>query len=107
MAPLWAALSTANSRGAPRDHVWIAQISDALRWLAAFFNDTCGTLTRVFPVLSHFGHGGDVLICTDASPTALGGFLAINGVIVAYFSSSPSDAELGVLGHVGVCAKGQ
>ena len=61
----------------------------------------------MYPLRTHFGRGDDVLICTDASTIALGGFLALRGVIVAYFSSSLSDSELDVLGHVRGCAKGQ
>ena len=93
VAPLWAALAEAER--ANRRFVWKKQCYFAISWISAFFRASGPVLQRYYTCDEHFGRGVDVMICTDASPTGLGAFIAVAGDIKEFFSEplGPLDTQ--------------
>ena len=56
-----------------------------------------GPLSRTYWLSSHVASPSRVEICLDASPWGRGAFLAMDGTITEWFSSSLSDEELAAL----------
>ena len=52
-------------------------------------------MARIFTLGAYLRRGDELIITTDASPWAIGGFLIINGIIAEYFHQAISsfDAE--------------
>ena len=89
VSPIWASLY-ADCGQAPRNCVWTSMIEHSLTWLAAFFLESgTGPLQRIFRVDAHFNRGRRVRITTDASPYGIGGWISIDGVLIAYFFEPP------------------
>ena len=95
VSPFWAALH-ADQGDAPTNCMWTSRVSDSLRWIRAFFHmQSPGPLVRMFTLEAYMNKGIRVRITCDASPWGIGGFLTIDGKIVAYFwdAISPEDQE--------------
>ena len=105
--PLWAALSQQAAGSAPKNCVWTRQIHYSLTWLRAFLRGLAGQLLRTYTVEEYYGTNGDCLICTDASTTGIGGFLATNGCITDYYHDALSADDYRILGQTSDDSKGQ
>ena len=55
-----------------------------LKWMRAFLDGTHGTLSRTYTLAAYLQEGDVVQIVADASPTGLGVFMRINGVVKEY-----------------------
>ena len=82
LQPLWAALY--GPEGKVSGTVWTKQIAHSLTWLRAVFNHSMPGMVRTNHLADFLGHGDKVEIGTDASPWGLGGWLAINNIIVIF-----------------------
>lgn len=94
----WAALS----RGAKADAnptagggiVRLRQIRIALAWFIAFFSHTRGSLERVYPLRDVAPPTQDIpLVCVDASPWGIGGFISTAGAPTRYFCDQITDDD--------------
>ena len=84
---LWAPLYDMRSRcpfGAGR--VWRCALDIPLYWIRAFMSKSRGTLERKYRLSDDLGLGQQYSITTDASPTRMGAWLMIDGVIEEFFS---------------------
>lgn len=91
--PLWAALYSRDSKGAPDNTVWTKQVIVTLRWFQAFFTDGGSRIERFFTAEAYSRTGPIVEIGTDASPWAMGGWLSIDGVIKKFFACRLSEDD--------------
>ena len=73
--------------------VWTKQVEHSLSWLRAFFVEDKYSISTTFQLVDYLRQGDEVVIGTDASPTRLGGWLMINGVITAFFSDAISTKD--------------
>ena len=82
---LWAPIFSAKAR-CPFDEskVWRKTVDVPLAWMRAFLRGARGTLKRIYLLSAYLQEGDLIEIVTDASPTGLGAFLRINGVIVEF-----------------------
>ena len=88
---IWTALQDASSKDPPSTTVWHKQIAHSLSWLDAFFiHDSAlpnrPSIARTFHLEDYRMEGDAVTIGVDASPFRLGGWQAVDGKIVAFFS---------------------
>ena len=85
--------------GAPFDptKVWQRAVLVPLKWMNAFLIKTAGTLYRTYRLVDYLAEGPLHEVTTDASRERLGGFLKIDGVIVACFSSRISELDRKIL----------
>ena len=80
--PLWSALYAEVQ--APPNCIWTKMIKPALTWLKCFFNEEgTGPLRRKFYIKAHYNQGIKIVITTDASPWGMGGYITVDGVIIA------------------------
>ena len=84
--PLWAALYSRDSKGAPDNTVLTKQVIVTLRWFQAFFTDGGNRIERFFSLEAYNRTGPVVEIGTDASPWGMGGWLSIDGSITKFFA---------------------
>ena len=54
---------------------------------------------RHFDVSEFMGSGAQMEVGTDASPYGIGGWLALNGVILRYFAAPLTDDDVEIFGH--------
>ena len=54
-------------------------------------------MTRIFTLDAYLRRGDALIITTDASPWAIGGFLMVNGVITEYFHQAISQSDAGLM----------
>ena len=64
--------------------VWLKAVEVPLKWMRAFLDGTQGTLSRTYTLAAYLQEGEVVQIVADASPTGLGAFLRIDGIIKEY-----------------------
>jgi hypothetical protein len=83
--------------GAPSGCVWTRQIHHVLLWMAAFLSERPGSLHKLYPLSAYRRSATRIGMHLDASPWGLGGYLSVDGDIVAWFASALSDAELSAL----------
>lgn len=55
-------------------------------WLLAFFATESKTILRTYRLDSYFGKGLQITIVADASPWGIGGYVAMNNTVMAYFA---------------------
>ena len=91
LAELHAALYSPEA--AKTGFVWTRQSKHTLIWIAALLAEGNFSLERRFTLEAFQGLGTSVVMCLDASPWGLGGFLVENDKIVAYFSSAIGEVE--------------
>ena len=111
---IWAALSSANSSRtgtAPRNCVWLSQISSSLTWMSAFlapernedfeYNDdgTNAGIRRVWFLEAYLGRGPRICLTWDASPFGLGAFLTEDDVVVEYLSCAITPDDVQIFGY--------
>jgi len=84
--PLWAALYSRDSKGAPSNTVWTKQIAVTLHWFQAFFTSGGNKIERFFSSEAYGRTGPIIEIGTDASPWGMGGWLSIDGTIKHFFA---------------------
>ena len=85
--------------------VWTRQIKHTLIWIAALLADAEYCLERRFTLDAFQGRGTSVIMCLDASPWGLGGFLTEDDVIVSWFASPIGEIEQTLLDiNVADCA---
>jgi hypothetical protein len=100
LSELYAAQTSTTKGGPIASSVWTAQVAHTLRWLVALLQQESSVLKRTFELSVFRGHGLKVVMCLDASPWGLGGYLMEDGNIVSYFSCPLSDTELEILSVV-------
>ena len=98
LSELYGALGSATKHGPVKSTVWTKQVRSALTWLVALLQQEELQLKRSFELSVYLGQGRHVVMCLDASPWGLGGYLTEDGQIVSYFSTDLSDEELLLLG---------
>ena len=86
MLPLWAAWGGPSPDDKP-GCIWARQIETEEEWFRAFFTGHGTSVERFFAIDAYNRNGTKVTIGTDASPWGLGGWIAIDGTIIEYFSS--------------------
>jgi hypothetical protein len=102
LAELYAALYAGETA-----YVWRKQIQHAIDWIQAFMSDEGLCLSRTYKVSTYLGKGPAVEINMDASPSGLGAYLAVNGVILEFFRSAITVEESDILGMVIGCSSSQ
>ena len=75
------------------------RVAHALEWLVAFMRRQRGAIRKEFTVLQRRNPFG-VCITTDASPWGYGGFVAIKGVVIGWFSEAVSAEDIQRFGIV-------
>ena len=95
LAELYAALYSPDA--IKSGFVWTRQTKHTLVWIAALLAEADFRLERRFTLEAFQGLGTSVVMCLDASPWGLGGFLVENDKIVAYFSSAIGEVEQNLL----------
>lgn len=103
---LWAAIASGGGN-APKNCVWQKQILDSLVWLEAFLSLQKGSIRRVFSYEAYFGMSEAIEVTTDAWPFGIGGWLTINGQVVAYFLDKVTDQDVQILGRERGTCEGQ
>ena len=78
--------ATLYSKAAKTGFVWTRQMTHTLIWIAALLAEGNFCLERRFTLEAFQGIGTSVVMCLDASPWGLGGYLVEDDKIVAYFS---------------------
>ena len=106
LAQIWGALSSLATR-APKNCIWLKQILLSLLWMKSFLLQQSGTLTRVYDLHSYYGASDTFTITTDASPWGIGGWLAVNNRVIAYFADTISEDDCTVLQRERGCHTGQ
>ena len=91
LAELYAALYS--EEAARTGYVWTRQSKHTLVWIAALLAEENFVLERRFTLDAFQGVGTSVVMCLDASPWGLGGFLVEDDRIVSYFSSAIGKVE--------------
>jgi hypothetical protein len=86
-----------SSFGPTGDTIWTKQIEHSLTWLASFLTEADCKLERTFDLRTFQGKGREVIICLDASPWGLGGYLVEDNAIQSWFACGLSDAEQAIL----------
>ncbi len=109
---IWAALrcSTSGSSqagSAPVGCVWIAQVAPALLWIKAFLLGNAGSIRRCFTLSAYLRRGETVVICTDACPWGIGGWISVGGTLLEYFSDELRDEDFQFFGFAAGDAAGQ
>ena len=79
--------------------MWTKQIHGSLSWILAFIQRQQGTVTRLFTYDSCFGITAPIEITTDASIWGIGGWIAVAGTPIAYFTQAIATHDETVLGH--------
>ena len=90
LSELYAALY---SQAAKTGFVWTRQMTHTLIWIAALLAEGNFCLERRFTLEAFQGIGTSVVMCLDASPWGLGGYLVEDDKIVAYFSAPIGEVE--------------
>ena len=98
---LWGALyDPSQCSGAPPGCIWARQIHVSLRWIRAFLLNMADELHRRFRLEDLRGTGPAVAMTFDASPWGAGGYLEIDGQIVAWYAAEFNAADSSALGGV-------
>ena len=79
--------------------IWVKQLRHSLTWLQAFFREELEGVVRHFDVAEFLGAGAQMEVGTDASPYGIGGWLALNGVILHYFAAPITNEDTALFGH--------
>ena len=87
----------AESHGPAGNTIWTKQVEHSLTWLVSFLHESDAKLERRFDLDTYQGRGQEVVICLDASPWGLGGFLVENQRIQSWFSCGISEEEQAIL----------
>jgi hypothetical protein len=77
--------------------VWTKQVEHSLTWLVSFLQESDTKLERHFDLATYQGRGKEVVICLDASPWGLGGFLVEDNSIKSWFSCGLGSEEQALL----------
>ena len=93
MQPMWAAWGASSPEDKP-GCIWARQIETETAWFRAFFEGKGASVERFFSLEAYNRVGTVVEIGTDASPWGLGGWLAIDGNTVEYFTSPISRLDV-------------
>jgi hypothetical protein len=81
------------SSGPNGDTIWKKQVEHSLSWLLSFLTESNAKLERTFDLRTFQGYGREVVICLDASPWGLGGYLVEDNLIQSWFACGLSDDE--------------
>ena len=106
LSQLWAVLSTEQTN-APMNCAWTRQFETTLAWLLAFIDQQSGTTVRTFTLAAAFGTVTSVEVTCDASIYGFGGWLAINGRPLQWFSDDICASDEEALGYKGGDPLGQ
>jgi hypothetical protein len=106
LSQLWAVLSTEQTN-APMNCAWTKQFETTLAWLLAFIDQQSGTTVRTFTLAAAFGTVTSVEVTCDASIYGFGGWLAINGRPLQWFSDDICASDEEALGYKGGDPLGQ
>jgi hypothetical protein len=85
------------SSGPAANTVWTKQVEHSLSWLVAFLRESDTKLERHFDLRTYQGMGTEVVICLDASPWGLGGFLVEDNRIQSWFACGLGAEEQAIL----------
>ena len=96
IAQFWAALSHDQPK-APQNTIRVKQILHSLCWLQLFPTETCGTISRTYLWSRYYENHRSIVITTDASPFGIGGWIAIDGVVLEYYSDDICECDCLVL----------
>ena len=103
---VWAVLSD-ESDNAPAGCAWKSRIDHTLQWIKAFLEGSRGALSRTFHLDDYTGAAPKVELTLDASPWGLAGVLAVDHVIVEWFSDIWREEDLARFEQVLGDSKGQ
>ena len=97
ISQLWGALSDKVESNAPVGTIWVNQIRLALNWILLFTKDNIGSIRREFDLAAYLHVGPQWVLTLDASPWGLGGYLAKDLQLQAYFSLPITDEVAKIL----------
>jgi hypothetical protein len=83
--------------GPTESSVWTKQVEHSLTWLLAFLHESDSKLERHFDLQTYLGRGTEVVLCLDASPWGLGGFLVEDNRIQGWFACGLGTEEQSIL----------